>query len=476
MKHQCLLGIGLLLCAGGPLTGCGPSREPLQDLLTSGDLEDINPDPAIVEVNLAAAPVDWDPGTGSLIHGVGFNGRVPGPTLRAKVGDEIIVHFSNHMTEETTIHWHGLRIPNGMDGVHVTQHPVQPSGTFEYRFIVPDSGYFWFHPHMEVDVQMERGLYAPLVVEDPADPVVARDHTLVLDDVLLGSDGQIQPPQEGMDYVMGRLGNLLLVNGKTQQRMKMDAGTWQLWRIVNAANARHFDLQIEDHELLIVGSDGGYLPEPQSVDHLVIAPGERYLVLVHVTGVPGRSFAVKSMPFELHAEDSMMGDMMGESDPLGDGPQVLWTLDYSDLESVTLPRPTLPAASLPTWTLGGEVAHTWELRETMVSVSIDGEQYPNVPLVSLPLNAEVPYTFEIDNRTEMYHPFHIHGHLFQIVALDDEPVQGLGWKDTFNVPPNTKMTVVGLLDNPGLWLYHCHILEHEELGMMGELEVVAPTP
>lgn len=470
LKTGVLLG---LVQAALLLVGCRAASEPPAEPCGYPTLEDTNPDPNIVEVTLVAAPVDWDPGTGTLIHGIGFNGSVPGPLLRAKKGDQVIIHFTNRMDAETTIHWHGLRIPNDMDGVHVTQDPIQPGESFEYRFTVPDSGYFWYHPHMAVDLQVERGLYAPFVVDDPDEPRVACDQTFLLDDVLLDSKGQLEPQQEGMAYVMGRLGNMLLVNGKADKRLTVKPGTWQLWRLVNTANARYIDLQVEAHSLVVVGTDGGYLSEPYTVEHLVIAPGERYMVLVHATGEPGKSYAVQALPFELHAEDSMMGEMMGDSDPLGDQIHRIWTLVYDNTPALTPEPPALPQVTLPAWSAGPAVAHTWVLRETMESVSIDGEQYPNVPTLSFPVDQEELYTFEIDNKTEMFHPFHIHGQLFQIVALDDLPTNYLAWKDTFNVPPSTKMTVVGLLNNPGKWLYHCHILEHEELGMMGELDVIS---
>lgn len=466
-----LVGVGLSACGNaaldlprGTTDACGYSV-----------LEDINPDASIVEVNLEASPANWDPGNGIPIQGMGFNGLVPGPAIVANVGDTVIIHFKNSLAEETTIHWHGLRIPSGMDGTHIAQHPVPPGGSFDYQFIVPDAGFFWYHPHMNTTGQLENGLYAPFIVRDSAEPEVACDQTLVLDDVLLDSDGQLEPQAtDSMAAMNGRLGNLLLVNGIGNRRLAVEAGTWQLWRLVNSANTRYFDLSVEGHRLMVIGTDGGYLPTSYTVDHLLLAPGERALVLVHATGEPGAEYAVKTELVPLHSSGSSghsHGGMASE-DPLGDQPKTLMWLDYSEKAAVTAPAPTVPVVSIPDWTAGEPVLHHWVLDESMMDTTIDGELWPNVPLLQFPLSG--PSTFEIENKSTMHHPMHFHGLRFQVVARDGLAVVERAWKDTVDVPPESTLTLVMALDNPGSWLYHCHILEHEEAGMMGELEILAP--
>jgi len=466
----------------GGLSGCGSSPLDLPagktDVCGYSVAEDLDPDLTIVEVNLEAASVDWDPGNGIPIRGIGFNGRVPGPAIQANVGDTVVIHFTNRLTEETTIHWHGLRIPSSMDGTHVVQHPVAPGSTFEYRFTVPDAGFFWYHPHMNTTGQIEGGLYAPLIVRDPAEPAVACDQVLMFDDVLIDEEGQLEPEStDPMAAMNGRLGNLLLVNGIGNKRLAVDAGTWQLWRLVNSANTRYFDLEVEGHRMQVVGSDGGYLQTPYEVDRLLLVPGERYLVLMQAVGEPGRSYAVRTHPVALHSSSSSGGHShhdMGGEDPLGAEAQTLMWLDYSEAALADAPVPVLPTVSIPDWTPGEEVLHHWVLEESDMDSTIDGETWPDVPLLQFEMGG--PATFEIENRSTMHHPMHFHGLRFQVVARDGNVVSEPAWKDTVDVPPESTLTVVMELDNPGNWLYHCHILEHEEAGMMGEMEIVAPAP
>jgi len=165
---------------------------------------------------------------------------------------------------------------------------------------------------------------------------------------------------------------------------------------------------------------------------------------------------------------------MGGEDPLGAEAQTLMWLDYSEAALADAPVPVLPTVSIPDWTPGEEVLHHWVLEESDMDSTIDGETWPDVPLLQFEMGG--PATFEIENRSTMHHPMHFHGLRFQVVARDGNVVSEPAWKDTVDVPPESTLTVVMELDNPGNWLYHCHILEHEEAGMMGEMEIVAPAP
>jgi len=149
---------------------------------------------AVHEFDIVAAPSSVPLLDGRTIDAWSYNGHVPGPTLRVRVGDTLRVRFTNRLPQPTTIHWHGVRVPNAMDGVPgVTQRPVEPGETFVYEFAPKDAGTFWFHPHVRSSEQVERGLYGVLIVEDREPPPFSRDELWVLDDVLLGPDGQIAP-------------------------------------------------------------------------------------------------------------------------------------------------------------------------------------------------------------------------------------------------------------------------------------------
>jgi FtsP/CotA-like multicopper oxidase with cupredoxin domain len=346
--------------------------------------------------------------------------------------------------------------------------PVEPGESFEYRFTLVDAGFYWFHTHMETATTIEAGLYAPIVVHAPGEAAPDCDLPLVLDDVLLDDDLQIAPPDTDMMQLMGRLGNVLLANGRSDRRIEVTRGESLLLRLVNSSNARFWDVSLEGHVFTVVGSDGGFLAEPWTTDHLVLVPGERWIVLVEARGEPGASYRLMNARFQLHEED---GHMI-EQDPLGDGSNPVMELVYTDgeVEGVSWVQ---PEADVPAWTGPVEnLGHHWLLEEDMLggTVTIDGAAWPDVPLVTVAGNTET--LFEVENDSEMHHPFHLHGNRYQVVALDGVPLATPpGWKDSFDVPPRSTVQFVSNLDNLGDWMYHCHILEHADDGMAGMMLV-----
>jgi len=424
---------------------------------------DSNPDPAIVEVDLIA-----EPGTQELLPGksaevwtfrdaAADRGSIPGPLLEANLGDRIIVHFENRLPDPTTVHWHGLRVPNAADGTPLSQVMVEPGATYDYELTALDAGLFWYHPHMEADVQIERGLYAPIVIHGSVEPDVVADRVFVLDDVKLESSGQLSTVTNNLDVMLGRQGNVLLVNGQTRPTLDVAAGTRERWRFVNVANGRYFNLELPGHRFLVIGWDGGPLVTPYEAATILIAPGERYDVLVE----PTADTALRTLYYD-----------RGHDIP-DPGPIELVPI------RVGAPGPT-PAPLLGVW---GDVAplpidtstprlrFVLEEQETGVTeptFSINGERYPDVtPTLARKGDLAI---WEIVNLAEMDHPFHLHGMSFQI--LDEAgQIATLGWKDTVNVPQQKSLGVAVRYEAEGRWMYHCHILEHAERGMMGELSV-----
>jgi FtsP/CotA-like multicopper oxidase with cupredoxin domain len=455
------------------LVGCnpsGPAEDSDEPVVTPPAIcdgfaaaPDLDPADGVVEVELIASSLAWDPGTGTEVDGLGYNGSVPGPVIEVVRGDTLRVRFQNDMDMPTTIHWHGLRVPQAMDGIDQMEDPVQPGETFVYEFEVKDAGFYWYHPHMQTTETLERGLYGTIVAREAGETAPSCDAPVVLDDVLLDADDQIEPP--AMMDTMGRLGNVLLANGRSDTRLTVEQGQTVLLRLVNAANARYFRLALPDHTLEVVGSDGGWLAEPYAVDELVMAPGERYIVRVQATGQPGQEYALVTSRYALHAPDATMS----ETDPLGDGPTPVLVLDYADTAREAEAW-TPPSADVPELEAGETALHRWVIAEEgMHQNTIDGETWPNVPLVES--TSGVVTTFEVQNTAEMRHPFHLHGQRFRVTAIDGEPVATAAWKDTVDIPSGSTVTFVSALDNPGTWLYHCHILEHAEEGMAGLLEV-----
>jgi FtsP/CotA-like multicopper oxidase with cupredoxin domain len=220
------------------------------------------PGAATVSVDLEARRTDWEIEPGHTVRGYGFNGMVPGPTIEAKQGDTLVVRLTNHLPEPTSIHWHGLRVPADMEGTELVQHPAQPGRTFEYRFRLPDAGTFWYHPHRNEPEQLERGLYAALIVRGPDEPRLDGERVLLLDDLKLDRSGQIARFGGPVQRAGGRQGKTGLVNGMVEPELKITAGQVQRWRLVNAASARYVRLSIGGRRFRILGSDGGLLPAP----------------------------------------------------------------------------------------------------------------------------------------------------------------------------------------------------------------------
>ncbi len=460
------------------LSGCANAEEaapspaaPRGDPSFLASLVDKNPDPDIVEVDLVAAPAqaDYLPGKRTDVWAYrdgnvpGSVGTVPGPTLRAKRGDEIVVHFRNELPEPTTIHWHGVRLPASMDGSTSTQGAVPSGGTFEYRFRVLDAGTFWFHPHMRADVQIEKGLYAPLVVTDDDGIDVSSDRTFVLDDVKLSSSGALTPEGDALDTMVGKQGNVFLVNGRKGGLLDVPSGARERWRFVNSANGRYFNLRMPGRDLTVIGTDGGLLEAPYTTPSLVIAPGERYELLVAFEGEDGGGTTLETIHYDRGHE---LPDQ---------GPRTLFEIRYGPFVGRTFKPLPIPLRTLQPHAVAAEVVvKRFVLQESEkpdgTIFSINDEIWPfNQALMVKQGDLEI---WEIESPPEMDHPFHLHGMFFQVLGDDGKPDLTRGWKDTVNVKRGTRLRLAVRYEPLGMWMFHCHILEHAERGMMGELMVM----
>src|SRR5919198_429239 len=250
-----------------------------------------------VKVRLEAAEVEWKIAPGTVVSGYGFNGRVPGPTIEADVGDTLVVVLTNALPEPTSIHWHGLRVPADMDGTQLVQQPIQPGETFEYRFVLPDAGTFWYHPHTNETVQLEKGLYGALVVRGQDEPRLDRERVLVLDDLKLDRKGNIARFGGLKERHDGRLGDTRLVNGEAEPEFEIAAGQVERWRIVNASSSRYVLLSIGSRPFTILGTDGGLIPEPVTATEVLLAPADRVELAVGPFS-EGETLALESLPYD----------------------------------------------------------------------------------------------------------------------------------------------------------------------------------
>src|SRR5687768_4523038 len=212
-----------------------PSRTAAGDYQRAYEQAEPEPGGRVVRVEVEAREVDWTFASGRSTRVWAFNGQVPGPCIDARVGDVLEVRLTNRLPEPTTLHWHGLRLPAAMDGTDMVQHPIPPGETFTYCFALADAGTFWYHPHSNETVQLERGLYGAIVVRGADEPVLDAERVLVMRDVSLGRDGQIKPPGWLIEHHDGRQGSTRLVNGRKEPELTIAAGQIERWRVVNAS-------------------------------------------------------------------------------------------------------------------------------------------------------------------------------------------------------------------------------------------------
>lgn len=411
----------------------------------------------------------------------GYGGVTPGPTLRARQGEELWVRLVNRLAQPTTIHWHGIRIDNAMDGVaHLTQEAVAPGESFDYRFTVPDAGTYWYHPHTHGSAeQVERGLAGALIVEEHTPVDVDRDVVLVFKDWRLDEDGTVHEASLGNLHDAahaGRLGNVLTFNGAHFERIAARAGERLRLRFVSAANSRIMRFDIEGHDPWLVALDGQPVP-PQRLDGapLVIAPSQRADVIVDLTGEPGGRAAIREVteePFE--AAEIVLSQAPAQAvreappAPLPDNPVPLPSGGPAREVGLTmtggamrpLARATYRGRELDGRTLAVEHGMAWAFND------IAG--MADEPLFAARRDEEI--ALRMVNDTQWPHAMHIHGHHVVETARNGGPPEP-GLRDTVLLDRGEEVTVAFVADNPGRWMIHCHMLEHQHSGMETWFEV-----
>jgi FtsP/CotA-like multicopper oxidase with cupredoxin domain len=434
---------------------------------------DTNPDPHIVEIALEARIARVDLGAGQSVDAWTYNGGVPGPPIRIRVGDRLIAHFTNKLPQPTTVHWHGIRLPIAMDGVPEHSQPeVRPGETFTYDFVVPDAGLFWYHPHVMSAAQVGFGLYGALLVEDPKEKEtvgVDDELVLVLSDMSIVPEGTLEAPDAGgsIGTMFGREGTHVLVNGREQSKMVVRAGVPQRWRIVNTAKSRYFNLDLDGVLFRQIGGDGGLQEYAVESESLVLAPGERADVIVTPKG-PGKELTLRSILFYRG-----FGTVEGRF-PYND----LITLAIADAPEYA--GPPLPEVHREIAALAKTGATAVDLEFTLIQPVDSAPEYqisgPLFDAKKKTISARIGETqiWTVTNKSSWSHPFHLHGFFFQVLDESGAPVRPMAWKDTVSIPfDQTVRLIVRFDDRPGSWMFHCHILDHAEGGLMGMVELGA---
>ncbi len=423
------------------------------------------PNGTVKEFAIVAAETEVALSDGHSLRVWAYNGTVPGPTLRVRLGETLRVKFTNQLPQETTIHWHGVRVPNAMDGVpHATQPPIAPGESFVYEFTPKDAGTFWFHPHVRSSEQVERGLYGLLIVEDLVPPPYSRDVTWILDDWLLTPERQIVPqfnsPHElGHD---GRWGNVLTVNGRTDTRLQVSSGERIRLRLLNSSNGRVYVPDLGGLQAKIIAVDGLYTREPVALGRFELAPGNRLDLDIEVTG-GGRSLVVSDVYSQRRVN------------PLAE----------IHVDGGARPAPSFasPARTpVPAWStaLTMPVTHEFRLNARRggplgLEWTIDGKAFAGHEHAHdhhglvLPRGKWARLRFV--NDSARLHPFHLHGMFFKVIARDDVAVDEGFFRDTVLIHGGETIDIGLVPLDAGEWMMHCHILEHAEAGMMTMISV-----
>ena len=408
----------------------------------------------------------------------GYNGTVPGPTIRVAQGGRVTRRFVNELDQPGTVHWHGIRIDNAMDGVPgLTQEVVAPGDSFLYDFAVPDAGTYWYHPHNRSYEQMARGLSGALIIEE-ADgaPEADSDEVLLIDDWRLDEQAQIADGFGDMhDWAHGgRIGNWITVNGNGDWRQSVARFSRHRLRLVNTANARILALETRGLEGWVVALDGMPLDQPEPLDRLILAPAQRADILVDVTAEVGEEAYLVSFErdggYAIASFDVTVAkrtERLGKPTALPPNPvPPLGALETARTASLLMEGGAMGRMSGAM--MGGQMT---DMRD-MVSVgkvwAFNGmAEMPDTPLLTADRGETV--VIEITNDTSWPHAMHLHGHHFRQIAADGTAG---ALRDTLLMEQAETAKIAFVADNPGDWMLHCHMLEHSAGGMMTWLRVV----
>lgn len=432
---------------------------------------------------------------GKEIRMFGYNGQIPGPVLKVKQNSNVTIKFRNSLDLPTTVHWHGILLENKYDGVpNITQPEIAPGQTFSYELRFPHEGIYWYHPHIREDLQQEYGLYGSILVE-PANfsTDFDKDEILFFDDLWI-EDGDLSfLPDKATHALMGRFGNVLLVNGKTNYSLTIEKGEILRLYLIDSANTRMFNFSIEGTKFRVVGGDASFYEKEFLSDSVVLGPGERAIVDVIFTHpgayklmnqIPQKTYALgiinvidsslmpKNLTLKLNTEVSR--GMQEVKQYINASPDFTFDLsvdlpamkDHSmrgdDGEDIEW-EDTMPAMNAVSTSKNTK----WILRDRATGK----ENMDATHQVKKGEIKKIRFYNDPKSTHPMQHPLHLHGQRFILIAEDGKINDNLVWKDVVVVPKGKTVDIIVEFTNPGHWMFHCHIAEHLEAGMMTVFEV-----
>ena len=467
--------------------------------------------------DLVASPVRKEIG-GKTYTMLAYNGSIPGPLIKVAQGAEVTINFTNDTDMKTLLHSHGVRMDNAFDGSQTSQEEMEPGETFSYKLKFPDIGIYWYHPHVREDLQQELGLYGGYLVvpsaEDYWSPVNG-EVALFLDDILI-ENGKINLSEKGADHtLMGRFGNVMLVNGETDYILNVKKGEVIRLYVTNAANARPFNFSIEGVRMKLVGADGGATEREEWENAVIIGPSERSVVevLFETEG----SYAIQNItPDKTYTLGRVTVSDDGASPSYAEAFATLRTnilaIKSIDPYRQYFERPIDKHLTLTIDMMGGMMGSTsghmmpdgtmmgggmgmmgsvpeggieWDDDMQMMNAMSNKEMtnWKIVDQATRRANMDIDWEFKVGDVVKiritndaasahpMQHPIHFHGQQFLVLDRNGVKQTNLAWKDTVLVPAGQYVDILLNVTNPGDWMAHCHIAEHLESGMMMEFKV-----
>lgn len=417
------------------------------------------------DYQLIAAPCDLELVPGFNTQAWGYGGQAPGVVLRCTQGQRLRVRFINQLPVETTIHWHGIRLPLEMDGVpYVSQLPVKPGEYFDYDFICPDAGTYWYHPHTSSSEQLGRGLVGPLIVDEAKPSGFIHERILCLKTWAVNQQGaftDFSVPREAARG--GTLGRLTTVNGQHDAQIDLPAGQIVRLRLLNVDSTQTYRLNLPGAEARIYAVDGQPIrPRPLGKEYW-LGPGMRLDLALNVPAA-GQTVSLRNGPLRLANLRAQVG-----SEQSGDWPAALpanpvaepdlrrcerlkFNFEWAAKASIGVEQ----GGSYTLWQINGKA---WDIQDKTCA---------SRPIAQLKLGEH--YLFELRNMTQYQHPIHLHGMLFKVIRSDRKTIEPY-FTDTYLLGKNETAQIALVADNPGTWMFHCHVIDHMETGLMAAIEV-----
>ena len=412
-----------------------------------------------------------------------YDGRVPGPEIRLRQGEPARIIVQNNLTEGTTVHWHGIRLPIAMDGVpDISQSPIRPGESFVYEFTPPDAGTFWYHPHADSLQQLGRGMAGALIVEEPQPFPVDRDVLWMLADWRLTAKAQIASGfGNGMEASMsGRVGNTVTVNGVVSREETVRAGERIRLRLVNCSLARIMALRFEGHHPLVIAIDGQPCdPHEPDGGRILLGSAMRVDLMLDMRGDPGRRYRVIDDFYEglsywltrlaYDERPPLRGDALDAPLALPRNPLPEPDLTTAEQHELILQGGMMGGGAM--MGVGGMMGMGHDASWAINGMSMTGDGQASMPPL-LTLQNGRSYLLTLRNDTAWWHPMHLHGHSFRVISRNGVSTPHRQWADTVLIPPKETVDIAFVADNPGDWMLHCHVTDHQVSGMMTVLRIV----